>query len=287
MLGYVKPYKPEMKIREYECYRGFYCSLCRALGKKYGLLSKLFLSFDVTFFLIFAFAVKNNGEVSFKNGRCPFNPLKKCSFLDVDNYIFDYASAFTVIMTYYKVMDNLKDESFLKRIKYFFVYPFVYFRHKKASRLFTDIEEIVFTSVSQQSKIENAECKSCDAAADESAKALSKCFSVLADTPEEKENYSRFGYCLGRTVYLCDAFDDMEKDKKTGCFNVFINNGYDKEQILASIRMSINEAVNTLDKISVTSFGPILENIIAEGIDAELQKIVLKKEGVKNGKKSI
>ena len=40
MFGYVTANKPEMKIREYEYYRGVYCGLCRALGKCGGIFQK-------------------------------------------------------------------------------------------------------------------------------------------------------------------------------------------------------------------------------------------------------
>lgn len=50
MFGYVRPYKDEMKVREYEQYKGIYCGLCRALGKEYGIFTRLTLSYDCTFF---------------------------------------------------------------------------------------------------------------------------------------------------------------------------------------------------------------------------------------------
>ena len=46
LLGYVRAYKPDMKMRDYELYRGIYCSLCRALGRNYSPLAQLFLSYD-------------------------------------------------------------------------------------------------------------------------------------------------------------------------------------------------------------------------------------------------
>ncbi|MDI9494271.1 MAG: DUF5685 family protein, partial [Bacillota bacterium] len=31
MLGYVVPDKPELKIREFELYSGYYCGLCKSV----------------------------------------------------------------------------------------------------------------------------------------------------------------------------------------------------------------------------------------------------------------
>ena len=35
MFGYVKPFKPHMRICEFETYNAVYCGLCKKLGKKY------------------------------------------------------------------------------------------------------------------------------------------------------------------------------------------------------------------------------------------------------------
>ena len=39
VFGYLKPDKPELKIREYEEYKSVYCGLCKYLGKDYGIVS--------------------------------------------------------------------------------------------------------------------------------------------------------------------------------------------------------------------------------------------------------
>ena len=46
MFGYIRILQPELKIREYECYRGIYCGLCRQMGKCTGQCSRLTLRYD-------------------------------------------------------------------------------------------------------------------------------------------------------------------------------------------------------------------------------------------------
>ena len=48
MFGYVRPFKGEMLVKEYDAYKGVYCQLCRALGKYYGFPMRLTLSYDCT-----------------------------------------------------------------------------------------------------------------------------------------------------------------------------------------------------------------------------------------------
>ena len=49
MFGYVRPHNPELRMRDYECYRAYYCGLCRAMGKCTGQCSRLTLSYDFVF----------------------------------------------------------------------------------------------------------------------------------------------------------------------------------------------------------------------------------------------
>ena len=39
MYGYVRPCKPELRIKEWERYQAAYCGLCHTLKKRYGLLA--------------------------------------------------------------------------------------------------------------------------------------------------------------------------------------------------------------------------------------------------------
>ena len=47
MFGYVLINKPELKIREFEKYRSYYCGLCHALNDKYGVFGRLTLNYDM------------------------------------------------------------------------------------------------------------------------------------------------------------------------------------------------------------------------------------------------
>ena len=77
MFGYVRPQKSELRVREYEAYRAVYCSLCRQLGKSYGMFARMTLSYDCTFFALWLMALHKKC-LGFREGRCVVNPLKKC-----------------------------------------------------------------------------------------------------------------------------------------------------------------------------------------------------------------
>ena len=123
---------------------------------------------------------------------------------------------------------------------------------------------------------------SSDKAAHPSAVSLGKCFEFFSDNDEQKALFYRFGYCLGRYVYLIDAFDDKDKDLKNKNYNVFNLNGYTDSQICESIRMSINELILCFEKIEFVRNKPITENIVRLGLEEQLSNIISKKEGKVN-----
>ena len=77
MTGYIKAFKPELKIKDYELYRGVYCSACRVLGKLYTPIARMLLSYDFTFLSIVRLALQEQCG-KFEKGRCCANPAKKC-----------------------------------------------------------------------------------------------------------------------------------------------------------------------------------------------------------------
>ena len=110
MFGYVKAYKPELRIKEFEFYKAVYCSLCRDLGKKYGIVSRFSLSYDFTFLALLQMSLVG-GCAPTERKRCVCNPLKKCNYL-CSGGLPEMPIAAAEIMLYSKLNDNIADEGF-------------------------------------------------------------------------------------------------------------------------------------------------------------------------------
>lgn len=281
MLGYVRVNKPEMKIREYEVYKGLYCSLCKAMGKYFGVFARLTLSYDITFLVLMRLSFLNSVP-DFKKGRCPFNPAKKCNYCKNCDREFRYAAAVSMMMFYYKVKDNISDSSFLKRVLMYLILPWAYFKNKKAKKMFPQIESVIAESMARQQQTEKNNTAVSDEAAHESACALG---AIMAFGFEDENNLIRnFGYGIGKWVYLCDAADDMEKDIKGNSFNVYVNafelkKAEDitpeiKKEIEHQLNMSCGFACNAFEKIQNKTLIPICENILYDGTQAVMNNIL-------------
>ena len=76
MFGYVRPLKPELRLKEYERYRAYYCGLCRAMGDCTGQCSRLTLSYDAVF-LATVRCYLTNETPTVKPIRCLLHPLRR------------------------------------------------------------------------------------------------------------------------------------------------------------------------------------------------------------------
>ena len=76
MFGYLLPYKPELKMREFECYRAVYCGLCKQLAKDYGFSSRMLLNYDMVLLSLMADGLANQpGSATLQ--RCMVNPKRR------------------------------------------------------------------------------------------------------------------------------------------------------------------------------------------------------------------
>lgn len=219
MFGYVRIRKPELRVAEYETYRGVYCSLCRELGRRYGLPARLTLSYDFTFLALLRMALDDD-DPSFRAGRCPFNPSKRCAYCNRRDHTAFAADA-AVLLTYYKLRDALADEGFWRALPARLALPFAALARRKAARLHPELDALFSRCLQKQAELERARTSSLDAAAEPTALMLAALAQEGARDETERRIRERFGYCLGRWIYLADAADDLAEDERRGRYNPF------------------------------------------------------------------
>lgn len=288
MLGYVKVNKPEMKIKEYETYKGIYCSLCKAMGKYFGAVSRLTLSYDITFLVISRLCFLGTVPC-FEGGRCAFNPAKKCNYCKNSENELRYASAVSMMLFYFKVKDNIADGNIFKRLLMYLILPWASLKYKKAKKMYEDVASTIAECMHLQAQIEAKGTDITDEAAHQSAHALGKILSYDMDDKDGSIYY--FGYGIGKWVYLIDAADDIEKDLISGSYNVFVNK-YDlqKGEDIKSIKADVEGTMNmcggffssAYEKIENKTMTPIMENIIFDGMYKTLDNVLNKEKSKGN-----
>ena len=270
-------------MKDYEAYRGIYCSLCKTLGKSYGLLSRFTLNYDFVFLALLRLSSAEDAEMHFKKCRCTFNPAVKCNRLCTYDNSLEYSADVAMLLLYGKVCDNIKDESFFKRLGYRLLLPFAKSKRKKAAKKHPVLSEKIDVLLSEQEKAEDSEKFSLDACCHPSAAALAEITSYGIENDAVKRIYERIGYCIGKWVYLADALDDLESDRDKKRFNPFLvkYSGLSEKQMqedaVCQMNVCISEAIAAYELLSVKNFGNILENILYKGLPSVQRDIIRKK----------
>jgi len=274
LFGYVQIFKPDLKIREYETYRAVYCSLCREMGKSFGPLSRLTLSYDFAFLSLLRMAQTEECP-GFTKKRCVLKPFTKRCFC-ADNEEIRFCSAAAVLMLSYKLQDNVDDSSGIKKLLCRIIKIIFLRSGKKAAKVLPEIDQYMGGCFSAQSKLENGRCDSIDRAAEPTAVFLGRLFA-WGDYPlTQKRVLDRLGYCVGKWVYLTDALDDLERDKKSGSYNAL--KAYDereiRERITPLLHNCVTEAGAAFELLEIKRFRGILENVIYQGMPQVQDRII-------------
>ncbi len=271
MFGYIRAAKPELRVREYETYKAVYCSLCRKLGKSYGPVARMTLSYDFTFLALLNMSLQSGCD-GFERKRCAFNPLKKCNYCKNDSAV-DMPAAAAMILLYYKILDNTHDEKGFKKLGYIIMRPIFSSAHKRAAKKYPEIENAARAYVSAQNALENDGCTELDRAADPTAAVMSEILSFCSENLAQKRVLSRLGYCIGRYIYLLDAACDLEDDIKSGSYNVMKSEcnenprEYAANRVRGQLYFCINEAAKAFELLDIKKYRDILGNIIYLGLE--------------------
>lgn len=293
MFGYLKPCKPYLLVKDYELYKSVYCGLCKRLSEEYGVLAKMVLSYDCTCYALLAMGLNGRCE-GVQKKHCTCNPLKKCLYCVGGNDELSLASAITVVTVYYKLEDDIKDNSFIKSLPSRFLKIFASSWRKKSLKKYPQVDKIVGELNDNQYKAEQKENPTIDESAEPTAIMMQKLMLLLAKTDIEKAVYGEFGYFLGKWVYLMDAVDDYDKDIKKNNFNPFVHSLKEKnftqqqrsEYINSVLNITASRAVSAFNLMNVKSFTAIADNLVNMGLGEMQKKIVFDKYIDKNKKRN-
>ncbi|HHU05626.1 MAG TPA: hypothetical protein GXZ65_03995 [Clostridiales bacterium] len=271
MFGYVRPLKCELKVREYEQFKTAYCGLCNTLKKRYGFLSRFLLNYDFTFLAM----LLSSGEASceFAHRRCIVSPFKK-KCLCKPTPSFELCADLSLILFYWKLRDNLKDEGLWERLKAHAILLLLAPAFRKARRNAPDFDERVSRNLAELQTLEENDSLSIDETSDKFALILAA-VSEKAESEVNKRVLYQILYHIGRQVYILDAVDDLERDAKKGNYNAVamrfsIKDGKLSEEIKKELQTTLshsaNMAASAFELLGRGMWTSILANIIYLGI---------------------
>lgn len=281
MFGYVTVYKPELKIKDFEKYRAYYCGLCRTLQKQYGFVGQVTLTYDMTFAIILLTSLYESATEQ-SDHRCVVHPIKKQQMLQ--NEITEYAAAMNVVLAYYHMQDDWQDD---KSVKGLAGTALLRRQVKQIEAQYPRQCKVMQEQLQRLQECEKAGSTDIDLVAGCFGELMGELFLYKQDRWEA--GLRRFGFFLGKFIYIMDAFDDIEKDIKGNNYNPLKSLYENKRQEFDEscremLVMMVAECSEEFEKLPCIIDLDILRNILYDGVwvkyHTKLEK--LNKENTKN-----
>jgi hypothetical protein len=281
MFGYVTPYKMELKIKDYEMFKAYYCGLCISIKNNFSNLCRMSLNYDMTFLGILIDSLESSNH-KYMVTRCMAHPMQKKPKV-IDNKALDYAAFCNVALVYYKLLDDYNDDNSLnKKFISMYIKKFVKKSKEDLSPLLVNIEE----NIKKLSSLEKSQDMiSIDELSDPFASLTAFIISYYYKNEDFYNDLYNLGYNLGRWIYIIDAFDDLKEDMKKHKFNA-INKAFNAEnlsyedliisqgnRIEFNLLMSANTTVEALDKLPINKNKDLLFNILQLGLMNKIETI--------------
>lgn len=265
MYGYVTANTPELKVRENEELSAWYCGLCSCLKNEFGRAGQLTLNHDMTFMVLLLNGLYEPRRKEFVS-RCIVHPLTKRAFITSE--ISNYAADMNILLAWYKVVDDWKDEKKLKARamitglrkgvrKVFDRYP------QKAGKIRAYFKRL--------SALEKDGSDDIDLVSGQFGNIMSMVFDIYGD--EWSEQLQALGKSLGQFIYIMDDYEDMEEDRRKGNYNCLLkhlDNFNTREKFDEFVYNVLNalmaECAGNFEILPITLNVEILRNIIYAGV---------------------
>lgn len=276
MFGYINVNREKLNLTDRCVYKSYYCGLCRKLKENYGRKGQMLLNYDMTFLILLL-----TGLYELEDEKtefiCAVHPAKKQTARI--NEATDYAAAMNVLLCTKNFEDDWNDNhSYTK---------------KALSQVFKKDYERIQARYPRQGqairrylkKLEQAEkCKerNVDAVAGLTGEMLGEIFA-WKENDVWAEELRCLGFYMGKFIYLMDAYEDIGKDGKNNCYNVFNLMQQETEQDFETISRliltsMISECAKSFERLPILLHAEILRNILYSGVWTKYEYLRIKRQ---------
>lgn len=290
MFGYVRPVLNRLSVEQRDDYQSAYCGLCHAMGCRHGWLSRFTLNYDFAFLAILLSAL--SGEESDVCLRCPAHPLKKPGRC-LRGVRLDTAADESMILTWHKLSDDVADHGFVTGLPYRFLRRLYTRPYQRAAKARPAFDRRVRDGLDRLGQLERERSPELDRVADSFASILSAAAEDCCVGQSDKRVIEQLFYHLGRWIYIVDAWDDLEEDRKKGRYNALDARfqGQAREQrayVETTVTHSARLAGNAANLLGLGRWAPIVNNVMYFGLPAVQSAVLdgrwkeLRRQGRKN-----
>ncbi|MBO5998255.1 MAG: hypothetical protein J6P87_01050 [Lachnospiraceae bacterium] len=261
MFGYIIVNPKELKLKEYEIYRAYYCGLCEALKDRHGRFGQMTLSYDSTFLTLLLSGLYETDELDTQQ-RCLIHPLRK--HRSIRTGFTDYAADMTIMLSYYSSLDDWSDEHKLRKLV---LSRLLGRREKKLEAGLRQKADLMTGYLKELHGYETSNEENIDLPSGAFGNLLSEVFAVYED--EWAAALRHIGFYLGKFIYIMDAYDDLSADEKSGSYNPLlprINEPDFDDRIKDILTLMMSECAQTFETLPVLRHLEVLRNILYSGV---------------------
>jgi hypothetical protein len=276
MFGYVRADTPYLYIKDDNLYKAMYCGVCKGIADVCGHSARMGLSYDVTFLSVILHNIAGV-DVTIEKSHCLTHCIRSRKMANVDE-MTRQLGAFNTELVYYKYTDDIEDGDRGRGKRLWFQKG-----HRRVKKKYPEIEKIVREQMAAQAVVEKSKSDSIDRAADATANMLAEFSDYVLG--EKRTQYTRaLFYSVGKWIYLIDALDDYDKDKKKGAYNPFLlaYGAADRRELVQKYAEDLQFAFRTifydirenLGQIKFHFNRDLSDNILLRGLPATTKKIM-------------
>lgn len=281
MFGYIYINQKSLSDENKKQYQSYYCGLCHVLRKNCGVRGQMLLNYDMTFLIILLTGLYelHNEEIKF---ICPLHPgKKKTAYV---NEASRYASDMNVLLSYYNLVDDWKDD---RNYPKHMISLMLKKDYGRISRKYPRQAQALDTYMTKLDQLESEKEENIDAISGLTGEMLGEIFAWKNDIWAEELHC--LGFYLGKFIYLMDAYEDLEKDKKKNEYNPFLglsrDNPRDFETISKLILTSMmSECAKSFERLPIIQHADIIRNILYSGVWSKYEYLQEKKKKRRNPK---
>ena len=284
MKGRMKPYLPELTIRDYNIYLQYLRGVRRQLYTEFGWYSCHLLRYNGVVFAILSDSLAGRaatcqrqrvpGTLCWRRMMCQTQGIRQAAQVEV-------------LLGWHNLQDRRPDElrpakrlrRALDRVLLRRAYERVVQQTPALERLFGQERDQAVVQM-------NLNAKNYNLAAEPMSNVYGALYSTLAtDDPNQRKSMRYIGSCIGRAAYLLDKAESFSRDKDKGRYNVFLLNGINdrnaaRENARRQALAAVNDLVRAYGMLDVKLNRTLLDNIMILGLrhaieplDAESQPV--------------
>ena len=263
MFGYIIPDQQAMDADARQRYRTAYCGLCRRSAALHGMAGRLTLSYDLTFLnLLLSSLYEGETPAVAETGRCPVHPLRPIAWRYSGPT--DYCADIGLVLHYYSARDKWQDDRSALGLG---AMKLLEGHRQAAEARWPRQTRAIVEGLARLSAYEADGCEELDL--------VSGCFGdLMAELFDYKQDHwapqlRAIGSSIGKYIYLLDAWDDLERDRRQGAYNPLktLSGAPDYEEQMREIfELLLARAAAAFRQLPCVEDADLLENILYDGI---------------------